>query len=100
MDVLFAMSLPGLVLLLAVVGAVEVVLVRRRRRLGHADAKPVVSGVGFDALGIALSPGRQHQQEHDELMEVMRDEEGDAAPPRSTVDLDSGTARIVLPPAG
>ena len=98
MDILFAMSLPGLVLLLAIVGGVEVLLVRRRRRRGEATARPVVAETGFDALGLALSPGRKHQQEHDEFQQLRREDEGDAAPPRSTVDLDAGQARIVLPP--
>jgi hypothetical protein len=99
MDALFMMSLPGLVLLLAIVGGIEVALVRRRRKRGEVTARPKVAEVGFDALGLALSPSRKHKMEHDEFMEVKRDEEGDAAPPRSTVDLEAGTARIVIPPS-
>ncbi len=36
----------------------------------------------------------------DAFLELSRDEDGDAAPPRSRVDLDSGVARIVVPPRG
>jgi hypothetical protein len=31
-------------------------------------------------------------------MQLKREEEGDGAPPRSSVDLDAGVARIVVPP--
>lgn len=99
MDGLWAMSLPGLVVILVVVGAVDVVLTRRRKRRGETAARAKVAEVGFDALGLALSPSRRHKQEHDEFMEVKREEEGDGAPPRSTVDLDGRRARIVLPPS-
>ena len=44
-----------------------------------------------------LAPSTKHKTEHDEYLELKRDEEGDAAPPRSHVDLDSGVARIVVP---
>jgi hypothetical protein len=98
MDVFWAMTLPGLVLILIVVGVVDLVLTRRRRRRGETGAHAKVAEVGFDALGLALSPGRRHKKEHDEFLELKREEEGDAAPPRSEVDLDSGVARIVVPP--
>jgi hypothetical protein len=98
MSALFAMSLPALVLLLSAVGAVEVLVARRRRRTAPRASRTKVAAVGFDALGLALSPGQRHKQEHDEFMELDREQPGDGAPPRSAVDLDAGTARIVLPP--
>jgi hypothetical protein len=98
MDGLWAMSLPGLVVILVVAGVVDVAVTRRRRRRGDAGAKAHVAEVGFDALGLALAPSRRHKKEHDEFMELRREEEGDGAPPRSMVDLDSGRARIVVPP--
>jgi hypothetical protein len=99
MSYLAAMTLPGLVVLLVVAGAIETVLVRRRRRRGEAPAKGHVATAGVDVLGLALAPSTRHKLEHDEYMELRRDEEGDAAPPRSHVDLDAGVARLVLPPA-
>ena len=96
MSALFAMTLPALVVILIVAGAVDV-LVTRRRRKGGTAAKPKVASAGFDVLGLALAPGTQHKLEHDLFLELDREEAGDAAPPRSTVDLDAGTARIVLP---
>jgi hypothetical protein len=98
MSAFFAMSLPALVLLLVVTAVVDVVITRRRRRRGDVTARARTAEVGFDALGLALAPSRKHKLEHDEFMEVKRDEDGDAAPPRSSVDLDSGVARIVVPP--
>ena len=98
MDGLWAMSLPGLVLLLVVAALVDVAVTRRRRRRGEAAARAQVAEIGFDALGLALAPSRRHKKEHDEFMQLRREEEGDGAPPRSTVDLDAGRARIVVPP--
>jgi hypothetical protein len=94
------MTLPALVVLLVVAGVIDVLVVRRRRRRGQPAARAKVAEIGFDALGLALAPSRKHKQEHDEFMELKRDEEGDGAPPRSSVDLDAGVARIVVPPQG
>jgi len=99
MSVLAAMTLPALVVLLVVAGAIETFVVRRRRRRGDTTAKNHIASAGFDAMGLALAPSTKHKKEHDEHMELTRDEEGDAAPPRSRVDLDAGVARIVLPAA-
>ena len=103
-----AMSLPGLVILLVLAAALEALLSRRRPRRDATGTdhvvrgpwrrrRPVVAGVAFDALGLALAPSTRHTLEHDEYLELSRDEEGDAAPPRSRVDLDAGTAHIVVP---
>ena len=99
MSYLFAMTFPALVVLLIVGATIEVVLSRRRRdaRAEKNRRKPVVATVAIDTIGLALAPSTRHKLEHDEFMEVKRDEEGDAAPPRSTVDLDSGIARLVVP---
>ena len=99
MSALAAMTLPALVVLLIVGAAIEAFVARRRRRRGDTTARNHVATAGFDALGLALAPSTKHKKEHDEYMELTRDEEGDAAPPRSRVDLDAGIARIVLPAA-
>jgi hypothetical protein len=97
MGYLAAMTLPALVVLLIGAAVVETVLVRRRRRRGDTGARQHVAGIGFDALGLVLAPTTKNKIEHDEYLELTRDEEGDGAPPRSHVDLDSGVARIVVP---
>lgn len=104
MSMLAAMTLPGLVVLLVVAAAVEAAVSRRRRRRGAATHQASsVAAIGFDALGLVLAPGTRHKREHDEFVELDREDPGDAAPPRSRVDLDAGVARIVVPrdvPAG
>jgi len=96
----FAMSLPGLGILLVVAGAIEVALSRRRRRRTGETTKTHVGTAAIDVLGLAFAPSTRHKKEHDEFMEIKRDEDGDAAPPRSTVDLDAGVARLVVPRRG
>jgi hypothetical protein len=98
MGTLFSMTFPALVVLLVVAAVVDVVLTRRRNLARKTKERPKVAAAGFDVLGLALAPSTRHKKEHDEYMELKREEDGDAAPPRSTVDLDAGVARIVLPP--
>jgi len=98
MGTLFAMTFPALVVILVVAAVVDVVVTRRRNRARAQKERPKVAAAGFDVLGLALAPSTRHKKEHDEFMEIKRDEDGDAAPPRSTVDLDAGVARIVVPP--
>ena len=97
MSTLFAMTLPGLVVILVVVGVIEVLSVRRRRRRGDTAAASKVAWTGFDVLGLALAPSTRHKLEHDEFLESSRHEAGDSAPPRSHVDLDTGIAHLVVP---
>jgi hypothetical protein len=94
-NTLFAMTLPGLVILLVIAGIIEVAVSRRHRRRGERP-KTVVGTAAVDVLGMAFAPSTRHKKEHDEFMELKRDEDGDAAPPRSTVDLDTGVAHLVL----
>ena len=96
MSPFFAMSLPALVILLIVAGTIEVALNRRHRRKGDRP-RTAVGTAAVDVLGLAFAPSTRHKKEHDEFLEVKRDEDGDAAPPRSTVDLDAGVAHLVLP---
>jgi len=92
----FAMTLPALVILLIVAGTIEVALNRRHQRKGDRP-RTAVGSAAVDVLGLAFAPSTRHKKEHDEFLEVKRDEDGDAAPPRSTVDLDAGVAHLVLP---
>ena len=80
-----AMTLPALVVLLVVAGAVDVLVVRRRRK--HAVSPPREPASPRSAStpsGWRSRRAAKHKQEHDEFMELKREEEGDAAPPRST----------------
>lgn len=69
---LFAMTLPGVVVLLVVLAAVQR-FGRKHRPLGTA---------GMDVLSAALSPGSAIQQEEERVTLLLREDEGDAAPPR------------------
>jgi hypothetical protein len=98
MGFVFAMTLPGLVLLLLAVAAVDQLLLRTRARgtvPWRRDAQ--VSSTGFDLLGAALSPGKADDLAQRRTEELVRDDEDDGAPPRSRVDLDAGVAHLRLP---
>ncbi|MEO7980373.1 MAG: DUF6191 domain-containing protein [Sporichthyaceae bacterium] len=97
MGVAVALTLPGLVLALLAVAAVDQLLLRlcdhglvRWRR----DSQ--VSSTGFELLHASLSPGKADELAERQKQELVRDEADDGAPPRSTVDLDGGVARIRL----
>jgi len=100
MGFVFAMTLPGLVLLLLAVAAVDQLLLRTRGRgivPGRGDTP--VSSTGFDLLHAALSPGKADELAQRHAEELVRDEEDDGAPPHSAIDLDAGVARLRLPRA-
>jgi hypothetical protein len=99
MGVLVALTLPGLVLALLGLAAVDQLMLRLRGRgLVPWRRDTQVSSTGFDLLHAALSPGKADElaQRHSE--ELVRDDEAEGAPPRSRVDLEAGTARLRLPP--
>ena len=98
MGFVFAMTLPGLVLLLLGVSAVDQLMLRTR---GHGlvpwRRDTQVSATGFDLLHAALSPGKADELAQRHTEELVRDEEDDGAPPRSRVDLEAGVAYLRIP---
>lgn len=92
MELLFAMTLPALVLLLTALGVLEMVSTKRRGRRGSA-----MSSTGFDVLQEALYPSKKHEVEQRDHEALMAEEDAEGAPPRSRIDLDKGTAIIRLP---
>lgn len=50
----------------------------------------------MEELSALFAPGMRHEQERREQLELLREEEGNAADPPSTVDLDRGLAVIRL----
>ena len=99
MGFVLALTLPGLVLLLLAVAAVDQVMLRLNGRgLVRWRRDTQVSSTGFDLLHAALSPGKANELAHRRHQELARDEEAEGAPPRSTVDLDAGVARLRVPP--
>ena len=98
MGVAFALTLPGLVLLLLAVAALDQLMLRLRGRgLVRWRRDTQVSSTGFDLLHAALSPGKADELAQRHTQELVRDDEGEGAPPRSRVDLDGGTASLRLP---
>jgi hypothetical protein len=95
---LVALTLPGLVLLLVVLAAAEAGAARVRRRSPlHGAPRRALSAGGLDVLSAALDPGREADREERRVSVLLREDDGDAAPPRSRVDLDRGLAVLVLP---
>ena len=92
--VLFALTLPGLVVLLVVLAVVE----HAWSRLGfrsplHRRARHALSAGGLDVFSAALVPGKAVDLEEQRVQELRRDDVTDGAPPRR-IDLDSGIAYI------
>ena len=101
--VLVAVTLPGLVLLLLGLAVVEHVAARLRRR-GVVSRRPrsALTATGMDFMAVLTTPDKQLELDQRAREKVRRvdDARGDSdaeAAPRTVVDLDSGTARVVRP---
>ena len=92
---LFALTLPGLVVLLVVLASLEHAWSRlgRRSRL-HGSERPALSAGGLDVFSAALVPGRAIDLEEQRVRELRRDDVEDGAPPHGRIDLDSGVAYL------
>ncbi|MGW7436001.1 DUF6191 domain-containing protein [Streptomyces sp. NPDC054849] len=94
--------LPGLALLLFICCGTELVL--RRFFKGRtilfrrsSSARRPLTGHAFDEFNLIFNANKLVEVEQQQLQEVLRDDEGDGAPPRTRIDLDKGVASIVLP---
>ena len=94
MGAVFAMTLPGLVILLIGLALVE----RASRGIGSGRRDHPTASAGFDVLGEIFDPGTKHRIEEQDSIALRRDDIEDGAPPRSRVDLGNGTAHLRLPP--
>ncbi|QQQ79005.1 hypothetical protein IOD16_11580 [Saccharothrix sp. 6-C] len=95
MGMMFAMSIPGLALLLLVLAAGERLWRAVRRRRGH----PVVSATAMEEF-TTLFNGSKHIELHQRQVALMLGEDEESgAPPRGPVDLDSGSVRLIPKPA-
>lgn len=86
----FALSLPGLVVLLILGGVLQLVFFRHRRK-----DRPSAASIGFNLLDTALRPGREHLLNERESKRLFRKEIKDGAPPHSEVNLVENSARII-----
>ncbi|MGW5051222.1 DUF6191 domain-containing protein [Actinokineospora sp. NPDC004072] len=96
MGLLLGLTIPGVVVLLVVIVSVEAfgkALPWRRRRAGM----PVSAAALEDFAGV-LQASRRVDEDRKQHSLMMRDEVGDGGPPRTEVDLDTGTVRLVVPP--
>ncbi|MFB7472447.1 DUF6191 domain-containing protein [Kitasatospora sp. NPDC056184] len=102
MGLVFAMTIPGLVCLLVGLAFVDQLALRARRsRLvpwRGTGREGQISATGFEQLHAQFAAGKQHQLDERQSTLMLRDEEGDGAPPRTRVDLASGVA-VVVPPS-
>jgi hypothetical protein len=92
---LFALTLPGLVILLIVVAAVE----HAWSRMGRRSPVPrrqrrALSASGLDVFSAALVPGRTIDLDQQRTREIRRDDVDDGAPPFTRIDVDSGIAYL------
>ena len=94
MGMLIAMTLPGLVILLTVLGILELMSARSKHSKRHGTA---MASTGFDLLQEALYPSKRYEIEQREHESLMAEEDAEGAPPRSHIDLDKGTAHLRLP---
>jgi hypothetical protein len=86
----WAVSLPALVFLLLALGVLERVYRRARRTRGKGLP---VSGVAFDEFTAFLFGTKRYELDQRATQSLMREEEGDGAPP-NTVDLANN--RVVM----
>ena len=102
METIFAASFPVLVCGLIAVAVTECafnwftglgLIPRLRRRTGRT-----LSATVFDDFTTVVNGSKAAELEHRQSMTMLRDDEGDGAPPHSRIDLDGRTAHIVLPP--
>ena len=93
--VLVALTLPGLVILLVVLAALEHAWSRLGRRSPvHRRQRHALAAGGLDVFSTALVPGKGADLEEQRVREVRRDDGRDGAPPYGRIDLDGGTAYL------
>ncbi|MEV4558817.1 DUF6191 domain-containing protein [Kitasatospora sp. NPDC049285] len=94
----FAVSIPGLVCVLVLLAFVDqLALAAQRSRWipwRGTGREGQVSATGFEQLHAQFAAGKQAELEQRKTTLMLRDEEGEGAPPRSTVDLEGGLAVI------
>jgi hypothetical protein len=96
---MFFMTLPGLLVLLFVLAAVDRAgwwISDRSRLPWYRDGHRPATALGLDEFQSVFHPGKRHAIEQRRLEFVLRDEDHDGAPPHVHVDL--GANRVVITP--
>jgi hypothetical protein len=103
MAALFAMTVPGLVCLLSLLAVLDQLALRAGRARWipwrGTGREGQVSATGFEQLHATFAAGKQHQLDERQSSLVLRDDQGDGAPPRTRVDLEGGRAVLRMPVA-
>ena len=94
MGMMFAMSIPGLALLLLGLATGERLWKWVRRRQGH---HPVVSATAMDEFTTLFHGSKHIELQQRQVSLMLGEDEESGAPPRGPVDLDSGNVRLVPP---
>ncbi len=101
MALFWVMSIPGLVCALVLVAFVDQLALRASRTRWipwrGTGREGQVSATGFEQLHAQFAAGKQHELKERQSTLMLRDEEGEGAPPRSTVDLTGGRAVLRVP---
>jgi hypothetical protein len=98
-DVLVALTLPGLVIMLAGLAAIEHLLSRfGRRSLLHRKRRHRLSTTSLEVFGGAVLPGIANELEQHRIERQLGEDAHDGAPPGSRVDLAAGIAYLRAPP--
>jgi hypothetical protein len=100
MAVAFFMTLPGLIVGLVVLAAVDRLGWRLHTRHGlpwYRDGRRPATAVGLDEVQALFQPSKRHAMEQRRLEHVLADDDQEGAPPRVSVDLDR---QIVIIRAG
>jgi hypothetical protein len=101
MSVLVFMTIPGLVLLLIVLVAVDRMGTWGSRRLRlpwrKDEAGRAIPAPGLDELDALFYASKRYELDQRQASLMLREEDEDGAPPRGKVDLDRGIAVIRRP---
>lgn len=104
MGFLFAMTVPGLVCVLVALAFLDQLALRARRSRWvpwrGTGREGQISATGFEQLHAQFAAGKQHELEQRRTTLMLRDEDGEGAPPRTRVDLAGGRAVVVRPRGG
>lgn len=76
MMTLFALSLPGLVVILTFVALSELLPIKVK-----GNRRPRIGGIGLDILGTAFQPRQEYLVQEKESRKLLRDEDEEGAPP-------------------
>ncbi len=97
---LFAVSIPGLVCLLTVIAILDQLALRAGKARWipwrGTGREGQISATGFEQLHATFAAGKQNELDERKTSLMLRDDQGDGAPPRSRVDLDGGRAVLQL----